>query len=178
MALVTVFNSFCFKSLCFFLCFSFFFLVCKKVGEGGGGGWPPRCRRPWLHFYTNELMFGLLTTERKKKKESYPFKLKVKEPYQIKIKPKAMTKDMFLSNILIVEAIIKYKMLRYNMSYKQVTRNIYLNILPTTYHEELMAKVIFSISLLNFFQWSPSNLHLQKKVMIFQKSNLKYLCVN
>ena len=60
-------------------------------------------------------------------------------------------KDMFISKILIVEAIIKYEMLRYNMSYKQVTRNIYLDILPTTYHEELLAKVIFSISLLNFF---------------------------
>ena len=42
-------------------------------------------------------------------------------------------------------------MLRYSMSYKQVTQNIYLDILPTTYHEELMAKVIFSISGLNFF---------------------------
>ena len=144
----------------------------------GGGGWPPGVAGPdYISIQTNWCL-GFLQQNVKKKKESYPFKLKVKEPYQIKIKPKAMTKDMFLSNILIVEAIIKYKMLRYNMSYKQVTRNIYLNILPTTYHEELMAKVIFSISLLNFFQWSPSNLHLQKKVMIFQKSNLKYLCVN
>ena len=67
------------------------------------------------------------------------------------MKAKAMTKDMFISNILIVEAIIKYEMLWYNMNYKQMTRNINLNILPTTYHEELMAKVIFSISLLNFF---------------------------
>ena len=62
-----------------------------------------------------------------------------------------MSKDMFISNMLIVEAIINNEMLRYSMSYKQVTRNIYLDILPTTYHEELMAKVIFSISLLNFF---------------------------
>ena len=67
------------------------------------------------------------------------------------MKPKALTKDMFISNVLTVEAIIKYEMLRYNMGYKQVTRNIYLDILPTTYHEELMAKVTFSISLLNFF---------------------------
>ena len=104
-----------------------------------------------LYFYTNELMFGPLTTEREKKIESYPFKVKVKESYPIKIKPRAMTKDTFISNILIVEAIIKYEMLRYSMSYKQVTQNIYLDILPTTYHEELMAKVIFSISVLNFF---------------------------
>ena len=87
----------------------------------------------------------------KKKIESYPFKVKVKESYPIKIKPRVMTKDTFISNILIVEAIIKYEMLRYSMSYKQVTQNIYLDILPTTYHEELMAKVIFSISVLNFF---------------------------
>ena len=51
--------------------------------------------------------------------------------------------DVFISNILIVEAITKYEMLRYNVSYKQVTRNIYLDILPTTYHKELMVKVIF-----------------------------------
>ena len=54
-----------------------------------------------------------------------------------------MTMDIFISNILTVEAIIKYEMLRYNMSYKQMTQNIFLDILPTTYHEELMAKVIF-----------------------------------
>ena len=54
-----------------------------------------------------------------------------------------MTKDTIISNILTVEAIIIFEMLRYNMSYKQVTRNIFLDILPTTYHEELMAKVIF-----------------------------------
>ena len=95
-----------------------------------------------------------------KKIESYPFKLKVKEPYPIKIKPKTMTKDMFILNILIVKAIIKYEMLRYNMIYKQVTQNIYLDILPITYHKELMANVIFSISLLNFFPMIPLNLQL------------------
>ena len=57
-------------------------------------------------------MFGPLTTEREKKFESYPFKRKVKEPYPIKIKPKAMMKDMFISNILTVNAIIKYELLR------------------------------------------------------------------
>ena len=62
-----------------------------------------------------------------------------------------MTKDKFISNILTVEAIMKYEILLYIMSYKQVTRNIYLDMQPTTYHEELMAKVYFSISLLNFF---------------------------
>ena len=114
-----------------------------------------------LYFYTNELMFGSLSTKHEKKKiESYPFKLKVKEPYPIKIKPKTMTKDMFVLNILIVEAIIKYEMLRYNMTYKQVTQNIYLDILSITYHKELMAYVIFSISLLNFFPMIPLNLHL------------------
>ena len=97
-------------------------------------------------------MLATLTTEREKKKiESYPFKLQVKQPYPTKIKLKVMMKDMFISKILIVEAIIKYEMLRYNMSYKQVTQNIYLDILPTTYHKQLMVKVIFSISLLNFF---------------------------
>ena len=56
-------------------------------------------------------------------------------------------------------------MLRSKMSYKQVTRNTYLAILLTAYHEELMAKVIFSISPLNFlFQSSLLNLnHLHKK---------------
>ena len=67
------------------------------------------------------MMFGPLTTESEKKKfESYPFKCKVKEPYPSKIKPKAMTKSMFISNILTVETIIKNEMLRYNKSYKQV----------------------------------------------------------
>ena len=75
----------------------------------------------------------------------------MKEPYPVKIKPKSITKDMFISNILIVEAIIKNEMLRNNMSYKKVTSNIYLDILPATYHKELMAKVIFSILLFNFF---------------------------
>ena len=56
-----------------------------------------------------------------------------------------MAKDMFISNILTVEAILRYEMMRYNMSYKSVTRNIYLDILPKTYHEELMTKVVFSI---------------------------------
>ena len=126
-----------------------------------------------LCFYTNELMFGPLTTEREKKLESYPFKGKVKEPYPIKIKPKAMTKDMFISNILLVEAIIKYKMQRYNMSYKQVTRNMttYLDILTTTYHEQLMAKVIFSISLLIFFPIIFFKSLCEKKPLILQKSN-------
>ena len=59
--------------------------------------------------------------------------------------------DIFISNILTAEAIIKYEMLRYNMSYKQMTQNIFLDIPPTTYHEELMTKVIFWISLLIFF---------------------------
>ena len=58
---------------------------------------------------------------------------------------------MLISNILTVEAIIKYEMLLFNMSYKQVTRNINLDILPTKYYDELMAKIIFSISLLSFF---------------------------
>ena len=43
-----------------------------------------------------------------------------------------MTNDVFISNILIVEAITKYEMLRYNVSYKQVTRNIYLDNVPQT----------------------------------------------
>ena len=96
-----------------------------------------------LSFYTNKLMFGPLTTEREKKRpKSYPFKRKWKEPYSMKIKPKTMTKNIFISNILTVEAIIKYEMMRYNMSYKHILA-IFLDILPTTYHEELMAKVIF-----------------------------------
>ena len=91
-------------------------------------------------------MFGPLTTISIKVLESYPFKLKVKEPYPNKIKSKAMMKDMFITNILTDEAMLQSK-----MSYKQVTRNTYLAILLTAYHEELMAKVIFSISSLNFF---------------------------
>ena len=36
------FNSFCFESLSFFLCFPFFFLLRKNVdGWDGGGSWPP-----------------------------------------------------------------------------------------------------------------------------------------
>ena len=37
------------------------------------------------------------------------------------------------------------------MSYKQVTQNMYLDILPATHHEELMTNVIFSILLRIFF---------------------------
>ena len=96
-------------------------------------------------------MLGPITSECEKVLESYPFKPEVKEPYPIKIKPKAMTKDMYISNILATEAIIKYEMLQENKSYKEVTRNMYLDILPAKYHEELMAKVFFLISLLNFF---------------------------
>ena len=88
-------------------------------------------------------MFGPLTTKREKNVESYPFIRKVKEQYPIKIEPKAMMKDMFISSILTVEAIIKYEMLQYKMNCKQVTRNIYLDIVPTSYHDEIMAKVIF-----------------------------------
>ena len=88
-------------------------------------------------------MFGPLTTKREKKFESYPFIRKVKEQYPIKIELKAMMKDMFISSILTVEAIIKYEMLQYNMNCQQVARNIYLDIVPTSYHDEIMAKVIF-----------------------------------
>ena len=105
-------------------------------------------------------MFGPITAISIKVLESYPLKLKVKEPYPNKIKSKAMMKDMFISNILTDEAMLQSK-----MSYKQVTRNTYLAILLTAYHEELMARVIFSISPLNFFfQSSLLNLkHLHKK---------------
>ena len=107
-----------------------------------------------LHFYKNELMFGAFATELEKKKKikSNPFKRKVKDPYPIKLKPKPIAKDMFISNILTVEAIIKYEMLRYNMRYKKVTQNIYLDILPTMYHKEVMTMLFFSISLLISFQ--------------------------
>ena len=103
-----------------------------------------------LNSYTNKWMFGALTTEREKVLESYQFRRKVKEPYRMKITRKAMTKDMFILNIL-TDKIIKFEMLRDNMSYKQATRNRYLCMLPTAYHEELTTKVIFSISLLNVF---------------------------
>ena len=76
----------------------------------------------------------------------------MKDPYPIKLKPKPIAKDMFISNILTVEAIIKYEMLRYNMRYKKVTQNIYLDILPTMYHKEVMTMLFFSISLLISFQ--------------------------
>ena len=58
-----------------------------------------------LYFYKHEFVIALLITE-----------------CEIKIKSKATTKDIFISNILTVEAIIKYEVLRDNMSYKQVTR--------------------------------------------------------
>ena len=98
-------------------------------------------------------MFGPFTTELEKQKkiESYPFKFKVKEPYPIKIKPKTMTNDIFISNILTVDAIIKYEMLQHNISHKQLSRNIYLDVLPTTYQEELMAKSNFFNFVINFF---------------------------
>ena len=38
----------------------------------------------------------VLTTEYKKVFESYPFTCKVKEPYPMKIKVKAISKDMFI----------------------------------------------------------------------------------
>ena len=52
-------------------------------------------------------MFGPITAISIKVLESYPLKLKVKEPYPNKIKSKAMMKDMFISNILTDEAIVK-----------------------------------------------------------------------
>ena len=69
-------------------------------------------------------MFWPLTTEYEKVLESHPFKRKVKELYPIKIKPRAM----FIYNILTVEAMMKYKILRENMSYKQMTQNKCLDI--------------------------------------------------
>ena len=109
-------------------------------------------------------MFGPLTTESEKVLESsYLFKRKLKESYPVKIKPKVKTKDMFISNILTVEAIIKYDMLRDNMSYKQVTQNMDLDILLIIYHEELIAKVIFSVSLLIFFPMTSFKPYLQEK---------------
>ena len=62
-----------------------------------------------LYFCTNELMIGSLTTEGEKKFESYPFKRKVREPYRIKIKPKAVTKGMFIPNILIEKPLQNMK---------------------------------------------------------------------
>ena len=44
-------------------------------------------------------MFGPLTTKCEKVLESYPFERSVKESYQIKIKSKDTTEDMFISNI-------------------------------------------------------------------------------
>ena len=67
------------------------------------------------------MIFKTLTTEREKVIESYPFKRKVKEPYQMKIKPNTMTKDnieLAILNILTFEEIIKYEMLGDSMSYK------------------------------------------------------------
>ena len=64
-------------------------------------------------------MSGPLTTNCEKVFKSCPFKRKVKkEPNQIIIKPKVMTKDMFISNILTAEIIIRCEMLRDKMSYK------------------------------------------------------------
>ena len=116
-----------------------------------------------FYFYTNESMFGLLTTESENVLESYLCKGKVNKSYPIKIKPKAITKGIFISNILTVQAIIKYKMLQDNMSYKPVTRGMYLDILPTKYHEEFMGGIVFSILLSILFQKSPLNFHLQNK---------------
>ena len=47
-------------------------------------------------------------------------------------------KRHFLSNILTAGAITKYEMLRYSMTYKQMTRNLHFDILLTMYHEELI----------------------------------------
>ena len=62
-----------------------------------------------------------------------------------------MTKDMFISSTFTVEDNIKYQMQWNNMIYKQMTRNIYLDILLAACHQELMVKVIFSVYLLVFF---------------------------
>ena len=112
-----------------------------------------KCKRIWwtiLLYKQIDVWTTYNRTWKKKGPKSYPFKCKWKEPYSMKIKPKTMTKNIFISNILTVEAIIKYEMMRYNMSYKHILV-IFLDILPTTYHEELMTKVIFWISLLIFF---------------------------
>ena len=52
-----------------------------------------------------------------------------------------------------IEYFLKYEMLSDNRSQNQVTRNIYFTILLTGHHEDLMAKVSFSILIL--FQFSP-----------------------
>ena len=104
-----------------------------------------------LYFYRSKLMFGPLTVECEEVLKSYSFKRKAKEPYPIKINRKVITNDMFLSNILTVDAIIECEMLRDNMSCKQVTRNVYLDILPTTYHEELYGQGNFFNFLIKVF---------------------------
>ena len=52
-----------------------------------------------------------------------------------------------------IEYFLKYEMLPDNRSQNQVMRNIYFTILLTAHHEDLMAKVIFSILIL--FRFSP-----------------------
>ena len=47
-------------------------------------------------------------------------------------------KRHFLSNILTAEAIIKYEMLRYSMTYKRMIQNLHSDVLLTMYHEELI----------------------------------------
>ena len=60
-------------------------------------------------------------------------------------------KVMYKLNILAFEAITKYEKLQYNKSYKEVTWTMHLDILPSKYHEELMAKVIFLNFIIKFF---------------------------
>ena len=60
-------------------------------------------------------------------------------------------KVMYILNILVFEAIIKYEKLQYNKSYKEVAWTMHLDILPSKYHEELMAKVIFLNFVIKFF---------------------------
>ena len=61
------FNSFYFETVSFSLCFSFYFLLRKKVGGGGFGvGWawpprPPQCRRHCIIWPYNNI-FGFITT--------------------------------------------------------------------------------------------------------------------
>ena len=100
-----------------------------------------------LYFYRSKLMLGPQTVECEEVLKSYSFKRKAKEPYPIKTKRKVITNDMFLPNILTVDAIIGYEMLRDNMSCKQVTRNVYLDIYLQRTTKSYVDKVIFSISL-------------------------------
>ena len=118
-----------------------------------------------LYFFTEELMFGPPTRECKKVHDSYPLKRKMKEPYPIKIKPKAMMKESWIeyfdSYIEYFDSWSHYKI--WNAAGNELQTNEVKHIpWHTTYTVPRRVNGqsnFFNFVIKFFFQWSPLNLY-------------------